>query len=400
MTSRIIKSLVFVACLLYGHTALSKQIFLDLSITGFTSRVKLDAVVQFYSRPEIAPTSKTITNEERNNYGHFVQKIETGYETDEISRLYILGRIRNAVGEEVGYIPIFILDKSDLNDRGFAKVSIQSYTDVSRAFLNSFPFSHGFHAGFINNDNLEQVLFATQLLIEKGYVDGERWNAVFSSFLQNIQFFKDNNPQIGRILKFLRTYGNLTNNKKYYEFYAKTLVKLDKLDVDGTDVAPNETLGRYVQKEWETLLIDHTYSVVPVVRSMIETLFEEKRYSECINLSGLAFKQFQAQEVINEAVNNGEFRNYILSAMQGATECFQLDFATRSDRGSRSDVKGATSFLREDEEAKSDVNYFIELYETLEKKGCLPRRPEKVLSQSEASRINQIGKYYWWLTEK
>ena len=80
---------------------------------------------------------------------------------------------------------------------------------------------------------------------------------------------------MARIFNYLSTYGNLAKNTEYYTFYAETLVKLDNLGIDGTVVTSGEELGQRIQKEWETLIIDHTNSTAPMVRRMIDTLLSQ-----------------------------------------------------------------------------------------------------------------------------
>lgn len=400
MNDRVSKSILLVTCLLYTQFVSGNEITLDVSITGYAKASSVEAILQFYTEPKVAPSSKTISNEQRNEFGHFKGELTLGFGLEEFTQLYVLGKIRNKAGEDVAYVPLTVLNKSAFNERGFARLSISSESDINKAFENSYPISRGFHEGFINEDNLNPVLFSTRLLIEKGYVVGENWVNVFNSFLQNIQFFKDHNTHIAKILRFLRTYGNLAKNRKYYEFYAETLVRLDSLGVDGTEVAQNESLGQYVKNEWETLLIEHPLSVVPVVRRMIDTLNAEKRYAECVDFGGLAFKRFQAQDVLNEILRDKQTRSYVLSAMQGVTECFQLDFLMRAPNGSRGDVRKAAEFLRADKETNKEVSFFVDLFQALEMHGIFPRRPGRALPESEASRIEQIGKYYWWFTEK
>jgi hypothetical protein len=388
----------FVVFLMCSHSAIGEEITLDLIITGYGGASDAEAIIQFYSEPSTAPSSRIISNESRNRYGHFESRIKTGFEMEEVAELYILGKIRNRSGEDVAYIPLEIFDKSRLNQRGHASLRIQSFITIERAFLNSFPFSSGFHSGYIDSDNINQVLFSISLLIEKGYVEGDRWRDVFNSFLQNIHFFRSDNSHIPKMLQYLRTYRNLANNKEYNEFYAETLVRLGGLGIGGTNVTPNETLQQYIHKEWETLLIEHPLSVVSQVRSMMKLFQSDSRFSDCIGFGGLALKQFQNDEIVDAIVDDREIRNYVLSAMQGITECFQLDYAIRSPEGSRSDVEGAAKFLTADNNASAQVYYFIELYEKLEMQGIFPVRHEGSVSLSETSRIREIKKYYLWFT--
>jgi len=385
--------------LAYSNICIAKPVTIDIKVTGFNKSISLDAELKIYPGSDFAADTKRLVNNNRDDNGHFVlEDHRFGYEVDKVSNIYVIGKLKDTGGKVKGYIPLTILHKSDLNSRGYAKLTIPSYTSKEKAFSNSYPFSFGFNQGFINEDNLEKVLFSTRLLMESSYVDGDSWQVLFNSFLQNIQFFKSHNHYIKRVFKYLNTYSSLATNQEYFKFYAETLVRLDGLGVDGTDVSPGESLSQRIQKEWESLIIDHSAAVVPMVRSMIEVLYSEKRYLECVKFSGLAFKKFQTQEV-SEKLDNTEFRNYILSAMQGGTQCFQLDFADRADDGSKIDVKAATKFEREDNETRDEVNNFIDLFFLLEKRGYMPRRPRE-LPSTEASRIIEISRYFWHFTSQ
>lgn len=383
----------------YSFLSFAESASFDLKITGFNRNVGLNAEIKIYTGPDSAADSISLENRKRDRNGHFILKgHKLDVEIDNVSEMYIIGKIIDLDGKLKGYIPLTVIHKSEFNRRGYTSIKVSSYSDKKNSFSNSYPFSKGFNRYFINESNLEKVLFSTRLLMELGYVNGDDWQILFNSFLQNVQFFRNNTKYINRVFSYLNTYGHLTENPEYYKFYAEMLVKLDKLEIDGTDVAPGESLRQRIQKEWETLVIDHIVSITPIVRSMIDVLYSEKRYLECVQFSGRAFKKFQTDEVVEKFVNT-EFRNYVLSAMQGGTECFQMDFADRAKNGNKNDVRAAALFEKDDAETKDAVGGFIDLFRVLEKGGYLPRRPID-MPTDEASRIEELDKYYRELTAK
>ena len=92
---------------------------------------------------------------------------------------------------------------------------------------------------------------------------------------------------------------------------------------------------------------------------------------------------------------DNDVRSYVLSAMQGATECLQLDFADRADNGSKMDKKAAAAFLKAEAKAGAEcISSFVQLFDELDNRGNLfPRRP-KGFTPEEASRIQEISNYY------
>lgn len=392
------RNIVVILILVFSISPLLAKEFtfsLDILISGLKSQTKASAIVQMYTSYKFAPYTVTIKNSERNANGHFKKSIETPFSGENIEVIYIVGELKNQKNERIGYIPLQVLKRSDFSPkRLFARKHFRSVLNRERAFLASYPFSSDFVSGFIDKDNLNQVLNATQILIAHKFVEGRSWQDLFNSYLRNVSYFRTDNTKIEDMLAFLRTYGSLRDSPNFFSFYSDMLIKLDQLGMGGTKLKSGKFLKDYIFSELRTVITQQTSRSIPKFRSIIKLLRDGRRYSDCISLSTTMFRSIRSKENLLLEISkgtSGSTRRYVLSAMQGATECLQLDFANGDPNGNRKNKLQATKYQFE-HGGDTFIKEFVGLYEDLQKHGnVFPRRPKNT---NNASRLTEISSYY------
>ncbi|WP_104402668.1 hypothetical protein [Vibrio penaeicida] len=373
-----------------------------VKVTGYTNKVFLNAIIHTQTDKLPHASSRIIPHSDRNKYGHFLDEVETEYTKEQANTIFIFGQLERTGnldeseedGEPFAYIPLRVIDTSkDIKRLRIGHTQeVRAYSDPQKAFNNSYPFSEGFSKGYINSKNIEKVFAATRILIENGYVTESKWQELFTAFQQNIHFLKKDKNHIRRILEFMSTYAKLKNSHKLYEYYVELLRKLEKLNIDHTEIYPNQTLSQHIFEQLNTLLTTQTSSVIPYMGSILRTLRDEKRYHDCILLGNSMSKNIVSNEKFTKIIlDDKKTRNDVLSAMQAFTECIQKDFREKSDNGSNGKIDAA-KFQENTELGKLAISAYISLYESIE--SVLPRRATRIYGPDQASRVTELNGYY------
>ena len=388
--------LVAAAVTLFASTGSAEPISIDLSITGNNVSGAARADIRVYVNADGSPREFELRPDRRNRDNILSGRIDVGKELSDVVHVVLFGQLLSSDNEVVGFIPVSVLPNSAFNSRGFAEHEVRSQSERSNVFHASYPFRTNDDQGFVNSENVEIVLFSTKLLIEDEFVSGDQWDRLFSFFLGNMRFFARQNDKISRMLSYLRTYNQIAKNDDFVSFYIDALVRLERLNVDGTELIPSrETLEEYIFNELSFLFRENIeYSLIQAGQTLRMYRDEQDNLS-CIVLSEVIFSSLiNTGNIIERLREDRQLRDYALSAMQASTECIQLHYAFKSPEGTRGNIEGATQFALDTDKARGSIFQYVALFEDLEDQGLLPRDPGRRYGPGEISRVNEISKYY------
>jgi len=309
--------------------------------------------------------------------------------------IFVHGRLSDSAQQTIGYMPLSFIDLRDHVRREYVTHRTETAETTADTLQRSFPLRGGLRTS-LQTHNVGDVLNGTRIaLIEKWITQSDEWDRITSDYLMElpIQLTRDS-AKVATAFRFLEEYVSIAENQRLDNFYVEFLLKMKRAGIGGAIVG-TQTLNDIIFSSLTKMFADRMATISHWSANTLRTYRETStvdRSHECIDLATLLINALNAAIARGDldVVGEQSLRGDVMSMQQAATECAQAHFVAKAERASRVDVRAAAAFLAQDEKGPQFMHSYIMLFETMEGRGLMPRRP----TGPSKPRIEEIQKYY------